>query len=114
MPWQQIPKSRTMRELFDIMPPSSYKQIVRMDKDTFERIIRLIKDNPVFHSESNIQQQPVWFQCMVVFERLGCDGNGASVGRFGRHYGISAGAVCAYTDRVFKALLGILWLQAEE
>ena len=44
-------------------------------------------------------------QLQVVLQRLGCDGNGVSVGRMARLAVFSVGTVCKFTDRVFTALL---------
>jgi hypothetical protein len=41
---------------------------------------------------------------MVTLNRLGCDGNGASVGALGRMFGISYGTAHNFTHRVFRAL----------
>ena len=41
---------------------------------------------------------------MVILNRLGCDGNGASIGALGRIFGISTGTVINFTHRVFRAL----------
>ena len=53
------------------------------------------------------------------FERLGCDGNGASIGKFAQHHGVSHGSIVNFTSRVFEALLSlhdnvIWWPRAEE
>ena len=57
-------------------------------------------------NQSRNSQREVWIQLLVALERLGCEGNGASVGRIARAAGISTGAVTLYTQRVVKALLG--------
>jgi hypothetical protein len=62
---------------------------------------------------------PVWIQLMVVLQRLGCCGNGNSVGVRARTAGVGNGTVCMFTDRVFKALLSkkddvIAWPDAAE
>lgn len=44
---------------------------------------------------------------MVALERLGCDGNGASVGRIARSAGIGNGTVSLYCARVQEAILSL-------
>jgi hypothetical protein len=44
---------------------------------------------------------------MIVLGRLGCDGNGASIGRNARSGGVSYGSVLKYSERVFTALLSL-------
>ena len=43
-------------------------------------------------------------QMAVTFERLGCHGNAASVGRIARSLGIGNGTVTLYCNRVINAL----------
>ena len=64
-PRLEIPKSKVMRDLFDEMPPRTFKQIVRMNKSTFGKIVALLSNNPVFRNRSRHPQQPVWFQLMM-------------------------------------------------
>jgi uncharacterized protein GlcG (DUF336 family) len=63
-----------------------------------------IKDDPIFSNNSLLSQYSVEIQVMVTLNRLGCDGNGASVGALGRMFGISYGTVHNFTNRVFRAL----------
>ena len=51
--------------------------------------------------------------------KLGCEGNGASIGRIARSAGISRGAVTLYTQRVVRAVLDLKreflrWPDAQE
>ena len=86
-------------------PDTDFKQIVRMDKQSFVRIVQMIEGHAVFANNSRNEQAPCWIQTMVVLGRVGCDGNGASIGRNARHGGVSYGTVCMYTTRVFSAIL---------
>jgi hypothetical protein len=49
----------------------------------------------------------VWQQALVCFERLGCNGNGASVGRFAQSFGIRVGTVVLYTQHAASKLLSL-------
>ncbi|RIB08369.1 hypothetical protein C2G38_2111252, partial [Gigaspora rosea] len=42
----------------------------------------LIRNNPAFLNNSKHLPRPAWQQLVVTLERLGCNGNGTSVGRF--------------------------------
>jgi len=44
---------------------------------------------------------------MVTLERLGCDGNGASVGRLAHTCGIGVGTVILYSKRVVEAIMSL-------
>jgi len=90
-----------------------------MDKLSFERLLGMICNDPIFQSGNKKKQAPVWIQLLVVLTRLGCYGNGASVGRIGMTSGFSYGSVCHFTRRVFHAILKmrrnvIRWPDAEE
>jgi hypothetical protein len=76
-----------------------------MNKATFVRLVSLIADHEVFQNNSRNPQKPVWIQLMVVLQRLGCNGNGSSIGSNARYAGIGNGTVCKFTDRVFYALI---------
>jgi hypothetical protein len=100
-----IPKDKSLREIFWRYPDREFRQIVRMNKRSFARLVEVVQTHPVFcNSARNYQEEPA-FQLLVVLSRLGCYGNGASLGRNARMAGVSSGTVCKYTDRVFTAIL---------
>jgi hypothetical protein len=78
-----------------------------MEKFAFISLLQMIESHEVFKNESRNAQTKVWIQLMVVLNRLGCDGNGASVGRFAVICGVSYGSVIKYTERVFKAIISL-------
>jgi hypothetical protein len=102
-----VPKDDWLSKILFRYSNNDFKQIARMDKSSFNRIVDLIKNDHVFHGNSKHKQAPVWLQLLVVMQRLGCDGNGASVGRTVKFNGISDGTVVLYIKRVFKAILHI-------
>lgn len=63
---------------------------LRMSRESFEKLIELIKDNHVYNS-SDHPQVDIRLQVAVVLEKLGCDGNGVSLNRPARKYGIGSG-----------------------
>ena len=104
-PRDPIPQSDGIRRLLQQFPDGTFKQIVRCSKLNFARIVDFIKDDPIFTNRSLFSQYSVEIQLMVTLNRLGCDGNGASVGALGRMFGISYGTtVHNFTNRVFRAL----------
>ena len=116
---QVVPKSDSMERLFFHYPDNEFKQMVRMDKRSFLKLVEMIENHPVFLTETNNKQKHPWYQLMVVLNRLGCHGNGSSIGHTGRMAGVSQGSVCLYTTRVFTALLSlkdaeISWPDASE
>jgi hypothetical protein len=105
---QNIPKSSAYREILHLYPDKEFKQIARMNKESFAKMVEEFQDHEVFHRAGRHKQHAVWIQLIVVLSRLGCDGNGASVGRHAGLFGISYGSVCKFTKRVFKAILSKL------
>jgi hypothetical protein len=107
-PIQRVPKTDAMHTMLFAYPDADFKQIVRMDKQSFVQLAALLEIHPVFRNASKNKQYYPWIQLMVVFSRLGCDGNGASIGRNARSFGVSYGTVCQFTVRVFSAVLSLL------
>lgn len=89
---------------FANLPPREFRQIARMSKESFERVVSLIKSHSVFANKSRYKQAPVWFQLAVTLDRFGNYGNGASLGRTFKLWGIGKGTVDLFTCRVETAL----------
>ena len=81
-----------------------FESMLRVSPLIFDIILNLIKDHPVFHSNSNIPQTDVKFQLAITLYRLGHYGNAASVGDIARNFGYSEGAVELFTQRCFQAI----------
>jgi hypothetical protein len=105
VPSVRIEKTDSLHNLLFRWPSREFKQAVRLDKETFLFVERMIEDDLVFQNQSFNPQKPVRLQLAVTLERLGCYGNGASVGRIARANGIGNGTVTMFTNRVVKALL---------
>ncbi len=100
-----IPQSDGIRNLLQQFPDHTLKQIVRCNKTNFARIVDFIKDDPIFSNNSLLSQYFVEIhQVMVSLNRLGCDGNKASIGALGRIFGNSTGTVINFTNRIFWGL----------
>lgn len=102
-----IPKSDEWKEIFFHFPEGDFRQMVRMDSISFIRILQKIEDHPVFRNESLHGQEKVWVQLVVALNRLGCFGNGISIGRVARFAVISNGSVWNYTNRVITAIVSL-------
>ncbi|MBW0556163.1 hypothetical protein O181_095878 [Austropuccinia psidii MF-1] len=102
----------TMREI-------DFKQAVRTSHRGFHHIYSLIKQSPEFTNNSYCGQLDVCQQLALTLERLGSNGNGASLGRFARTYQVSRGSIVMASRRVIKVLcdLGpqyIFWPNEEQ
>ncbi|EFP74151.1 hypothetical protein PGT21_050170 [Puccinia graminis f. sp. tritici] len=96
-----------------------FKQEFRMSRDSFIMLCKRVADDPVFHNNSNNPQRPIEEQMMVTLKRLGCFGNGSSVGMLARFFRVGEGTVELYTNRCIMAILRIQsqllkWPSAEE
>ncbi|KZT32103.1 hypothetical protein SISSUDRAFT_994395 [Sistotremastrum suecicum HHB10207 ss-3] len=56
-----------------------FVQMLRVTPDTFQHLLNLINDHPIFVSHSNNSQTPVETQLAVLLYRAGRYGNGSSV-----------------------------------
>jgi hypothetical protein len=84
-----------------------FKQEFRMSLSSFEELLTLIQDHPIFHNNSNATQQPVRDQLMVTLQQMGMFGNGSSIGILARFFRILEGAVVLYCSRVVEAILSL-------
>jgi hypothetical protein len=103
----KIPKSVHFRNMIFQLPEKEFKQIARMQKKSFLSLVKLLETDCVCDNNSNNKQIDTWVQILVAIDRLGCFGNGSSVGRIARCFGISTGAVVLYTKRTIKARLNV-------
>jgi hypothetical protein len=85
--------------------PERFRRKLRVEPDTFDSLVALIVDNPVFSNQSNCPQLPVHLQFSIFLFRAGHYGNAASPEDAAQWAGISVGAVEKCTDRVVVALL---------
>ncbi|POW16308.1 hypothetical protein PSTT_01455 [Puccinia striiformis] len=103
------PKSRgefDLQQLFN-MPDYDFRQAARTTKDGFVQVLEKIVCNPVFHRGGRRPQLPIAHQLALTLERLGSNGNGASVGRFSRNLQVGRGTVIKVLRRVIKALVSL-------
>lgn len=63
---------------------------LRMDKITFYKLIDLVKDHPRYRSTPKNPQTDVRIQVAAVLERLGSNGNGSSLNRLARRFGVGS------------------------
>ena len=73
-----IPKSNWANAVLPKLSDDRFRKILRMDRLSFKYVTSLIKDDPVFHNNSNIQQTPVYAQLHYALYKLGSDGNASS------------------------------------
>ncbi|EGZ19437.1 hypothetical protein PHYSODRAFT_298000 [Phytophthora sojae] len=82
-----------------------FRQLTRTTRESFEFISNKIKDHRVFQNISDHPQAPIWLQLAVALDRLGTNGNGSSLGRTTKIWGVGTGTLDLFTDRVVIALI---------
>ena len=102
-----IPKNKAMIDMLWQWGEAEFRQETRMTQHSFKCLVRLIEHHPIFHNRSKNPQAHVWEQLFVVLKRLGCEGNGVSVGIVSRFSGVSTGTVVKYSERVITAIYDI-------
>jgi hypothetical protein len=107
-PRTQIIKGPETNDYFlNVMEEKRFKIHFRMKRESFLLLCNRVLGNQIFHNNSHHPQQPVQEQMMVTLSRLGCFGNGASIGRLAAQFRIGEGTVERYTDRCIMAILGL-------
>jgi hypothetical protein len=86
---------------------TDFRQAMRTSPEGFHALLAMIQSHDIFISSGNHQQPPVEKQLAITLERLGSNGNGASVGRFARNYKVGRGSVINCTRRVITAILDV-------
>jgi hypothetical protein len=89
------------------MPDIEFRQSSRTSKAGFVGLLNIICMNPVFHRGGIRPQLPIAHQLALTLERLGSNGNGASVGRFSRNLSVGRGTVVKVSRWVIEALISL-------
>ncbi|KIJ41641.1 hypothetical protein M422DRAFT_172029 [Sphaerobolus stellatus SS14] len=84
--------------------PDIFKSFLRIQPNTFDQLLRHIKDHPVFHNRSNNVQIPVDRQLAVALYRFGHFGNAASLTKVACWAGMGYGTVNLCMRHVLSAL----------
>ena len=85
--------------------PDQFRKILRVNPDTFDKIIAKIQHNPVFFNNSNNAQQSVEDQLAITLYRFGHYGNAASQSHIARWAAGGHGTIPLVTKRVMVAIL---------
>ncbi|KAE9355365.1 hypothetical protein PR003_g2898 [Phytophthora rubi] len=92
------------RQYFLNLHDDDFRQLTRTTRESFEFISNKIKDHRVFQNNSDHPQAPIWLQLAVALDRLGTNGNGSSMGRTTKIWGVGTGTLDLFTARVVIAL----------
>jgi hypothetical protein len=102
-----VPKSSQLHLLdhWRVHSPERFRHKLRVEPQTFDSLVELIVNNPVFYNHSNCPQLPAHLQLCIFLFHAGHYGNASSPEDAAQWAGISVGGVEKCTDRVVVALL---------
>jgi hypothetical protein len=102
-----VPKSSQLHLLdhWRLHSPDRFRRKLRVEPETFDALVELIINNPVFQNDSNCPQFPAHLQLCIFLFRAGHYGNASSPEDTAQWAGMSVGGVEKCTDRVVVALL---------
>ncbi|EGN95055.1 hypothetical protein SERLA73DRAFT_61088, partial [Serpula lacrymans var. lacrymans S7.3] len=84
-----------------------FSRKLRVLPATFDAIMTLIENHPIFHNESNNPQYAVSLQLAIFLVRAGHYGNAVSCDDVAEWAGVSAGTVALLTKQVVVALISL-------
>jgi hypothetical protein len=104
-----IPKSSQLHllEHWREESPDRFCQKLRVDPETFDSLVALIEDNPIFSNNSNCPQLPVPLQLSVFLFCASHYGNAVSPEDMAQWAGISVSGVERCTDRIIVSLVSL-------
>lgn len=83
--------------------PEIFRSYLRVEPACFDALIETIREDPVFHNESNNEQMPVEEQVAIALYRFAHYGNAASQMKVALWAGVGYGTVDLVTRRVMTA-----------
>jgi hypothetical protein len=82
--------------------PEIFRSYLLIDPGCFDDLVNVLKDDPVFHNNSNNPQMPIDEQLAIALFRLGHYGNAASTLKIVLWAGVGFGTVPLVTNHVLK------------
>ncbi|KAJ7483587.1 hypothetical protein FB451DRAFT_1129494 [Mycena latifolia] len=85
--------------------PDLFRQELRVSPFTFDKLVRLLADDPVFANNSSNAQMAIEDQVAIVLYRFGHSGNAAGLQKVANWAGVAKGTITLITRRVMTAIL---------
>ncbi|PLW35842.1 hypothetical protein PCASD_14431 [Puccinia coronata f. sp. avenae] len=98
--------SLTLKKLFNMLD-SEFQQAARTSKEGFMHVLDKIVGHEVLHRGGRRPQLPIPHQLTLTLERIGSNGNGASIGRFSCNLTVGRGTVVKVLQWVFEAVISL-------
>lgn len=98
---------------FSMIADAEFRQLFRTSRQGFVSLFTVLESHPVFSNSSQCSRTAPAWRLALTLCRLGVNGNGASVGKMQAIFGVGAGTVCLFTNRVIEAILAQFdgWLE---
>lgn len=83
-------RGKRLKYLLEQMDSETFVQEMRMDRDSFDALFKILRDHPVYQSTYQNPQTDIRLQMAVVLERLGLNNNDGSSKQLAKKYGVSS------------------------
>lgn len=101
-----IPKSQEFIHLllndYKVNYPLIFRNYLSINPACFDALVEAIRDDEIFHNNSNNSQMPIEQQVAIALFRFGHYGNAASTMKVALQFGVGTGTVHLVTTRVIK------------
>ena len=105
---EAIPKDSNQLYLllndYKVNRPDIFRSYLRISPECFDDVVEVIRDDEIFHNNSNNAQMPVEQQLAIALYRFGHYGNAASTMKVALWAGVGFGTVPLVSKQVIKAL----------
>lgn len=92
-------------EVLKTKDPAKFRQELRVTPYTYDQLVARVRDDPIFHNESQNDQISVEHQVAIMLYRFGHSGNAAGLQKVANWSGYGKGTINLVTRRVLTALL---------
>ena len=99
-----VPKSNWASAVLPNLSDDRFRSLLRMNRFSFDHVLGLIRNDPVFFNKSRVPQASVEHQLKYALFRMGHDGSASGFLPTATMWGISEGHVFNCTKRAIEAL----------
>ena len=99
-----VPKSNWANCILPQYSEDRWRTVTRMDPQSFEHILDLIRNSPIFYNRSTSSQAPIDQQLKLALYKLANDGSASGFRHSSNQWGVSEGHINNCTRRVVYAL----------
>lgn len=118
--WNYVPKSANWaHEILFAYEGNRFKRTIRMSRESFSKLVRMVEKAPEFINKSTCKQKPVHEQVLIALYRLGHSGTSSGPLKMAQKFGVSEGHVVNCTRRFTQAMCDlskdfVIWPSEQE